>query len=248
MGMGLFLSLAAYNPTYFSQTKIFPGIVPKSNAEVSCESHGDDIDTATALPFCWASHHWLQGTARARSSSVYLTAKRWHYFRSGETEVWKWFVKVTSTGTVAGGHAFCFTLWLSAYLTRPVSTPAGWPGDLQLPGSAGMDEFPYQLFESAVFEDNRAKGHWGIRLQRERDSECREMSPNESTCSLHVSMWRGIFSSRLTLSPSYPKLVLIISLKVTLLQWTTGSHAEEQQRPVHTAPYTRTLSGEGCAP
>lgn len=106
MGMGLFLSLAANNTTYFSQTKIFPGIVPKSNAEVSCESHGDDIGTATALPFCWASHHWPQGMARAWSSSVYLTAERWHYFRSGETEVWKWFVKVTSTGTAARRPCF----------------------------------------------------------------------------------------------------------------------------------------------
>lgn len=63
MGMGLFLSLSAYNPTYFSQTKIFPGIVPKNDAEVLCELCGGDIGIAMALPFCGASHHRPQGMA-----------------------------------------------------------------------------------------------------------------------------------------------------------------------------------------
>lgn len=56
MGMGLFLSLAAYNLSFFfffSETKIFPGIVPKNNTEkkVSCESYSRSNANSTALPF-----------------------------------------------------------------------------------------------------------------------------------------------------------------------------------------------------
>lgn len=44
MGMRLFLSLAVYNLSFFlffSEDKIFPGIVPKNNAKkkASCESY-----------------------------------------------------------------------------------------------------------------------------------------------------------------------------------------------------------------
>lgn len=56
MGMGLFLSPAAYNLSFFSffsETKIFPGIVPKNNTEkkASRESYSSSNGSSTTLPF-----------------------------------------------------------------------------------------------------------------------------------------------------------------------------------------------------
>lgn len=168
MGMGLFLSPAAYNLSIFflflvkpkSSQGLFLRIILKRKHHVN-----HTVVVMAVVQHCPSlelPQHRPRGRAQTWTQSLNLTVKYSFYFRTRKEKYGSDFEKSPRLEKEPEGLNFSFMLWLPAYFplfafVNTARTRTVWLADTSLPGSAGVGQLPDQLWENAEFEENRAK-------------------------------------------------------------------------------------------